>query len=154
MVGVTASDVRLVPPVLMMFCLLAMLGSRAVGLGPEVVAAPVSWLGVVPIALGLAMTTAGARQFARVGTNIKPYRDPTVMVTDGLYRWTRNPMYLGMVLVLVGSGLLIGTVPALVIAAAFAAVVDRRYIRYEEAAMHRRFGDAYTAYARRTRRWI
>ena len=95
-----------------------------------------------------------ARHFERVKTNIKTFNEPTMMVTDGMFRWTRNPMYLGMCVLLLGLAILLGTLLPLLLAVAFAVIADRWYVRFEENAMRRKFGAAYDAYASRTRRWL
>jgi protein-S-isoprenylcysteine O-methyltransferase Ste14 len=75
-------------------------------------------------------------------------------VVGGLYRFSRNPMYLGMGLMLVGAGVLLGALSPLFGVALFVIVADRWYIAFEEQAMQAHFGPAYAAYQARTRRWI
>jgi protein-S-isoprenylcysteine O-methyltransferase Ste14 len=76
------------------------------------------------------------------------------MVQDGFYRFSRNPMYLGMLLVLIGVGLWLGNVLALLLAPAFVAIMTRGYIMREEQQLEDRFGGEYRAYRSRVRRWI
>jgi len=77
-----------------------------------------------------------------------------VLVSDGLFRWSRNPMYLGFVLLLLGIAILLGTATPFAGPLIFAIVADRWYIGFEERAMRQKFGADYEAYRRRTRRWI
>ena len=74
-----------------------------------------------------------------------------MLVTDGLFRFSRNPMYLGMSAALMGLGVVLGTLLPLLVTVAFVIIADRWYIRFEAAAMRRKFGHAY---AQRTRRWF
>eukprot|EP01030_Chromulinospumella_sphaerica_P019292 gene19292-19175_t len=121
----------------------------AVILGP-----PWTWIGWALAALGLALSFSGAGLFRRVGTNIKTFDDPNVLVTGGPFRLTRNPMYLGFVLLLAGVALALGAASPWVVPAAFWLLADRWYIPFEERAMRRTFGEPYEAYSRRVRRWL
>jgi protein-S-isoprenylcysteine O-methyltransferase Ste14 len=105
-------------------------------------------------ALGLLVTLAGARLFARIGTNIKTFNEPGVLVTGGLFRWSRNPMYAGFLLILAGTAILLGAATPFLLVILFALVADRWYIAFEERALASKFGEEYAAYKRRTRRWI
>ena len=100
------------------------------------------------------MSVWHARLFRRAGTEIHTFRMPRVLVTDGLFRHSRNPMYLGFLLVLAGLALVLGAAVPLLVVAAFALVVDRWYIRHEERALREAFGDAYDDYCGRVRRWL
>ncbi len=145
---------KLLPPTLVLLILIAMLSLYVLEFGPTVVPHPYSLVGLIPLVGGLALAVIGSRHFAQVDTNIKTFDDPTRLVTDGLFRYSRNPMYLGFVLFLFGTALLVGTLPAFGLAALFAVVTDLWYIRFEEKAMRRCFGAAYDAYAGSVRRWI
>ena len=144
----------LLPPKLFLIALalIALFGSLFPG--PTLLADPLPWLCLPPLAVGAWINIASGLRFHRTGTNIKTFDPPTRMVTDGLFRWTRNPMYLGFVLMTVGTAILFGMLTPLLIAAAFAVVCDRWSICFEERVMRATFGDAYDAYCRRTRRWI
>jgi protein-S-isoprenylcysteine O-methyltransferase Ste14 len=145
---------RLVPPELVLILLVAMAGLYFVLPGPVVVAFPYNLAGAVVAALGLLITLSGARLFGRVGTNIKAFNEPGVLVTEGPFRWSRNPMYLGFVLLLLGTAILLGTATPFLGPLIFAIAADRWYIAFEERAMRQKFGADYEAYMRRTRRWI
>jgi protein-S-isoprenylcysteine O-methyltransferase Ste14 len=85
---------------------------------------------------------------------VKPFEQPSALVTNGVFRLSRNPMYVGFVLILGGVAILLGTVSPYVVVAAFAVVMDRRFIRAEEQALHGRFGAEWASYRSRVRRWI
>jgi protein-S-isoprenylcysteine O-methyltransferase Ste14 len=103
-------------------------------------ARPWNFLGLVPLGLGLALAMAAERQFVRAGTPVRPFTEPVVLVSDGSFRRSRNPMYLGLILALVGAALLRWVQP--------------RFIVREERLLEDRFGDAYRAYCLRVRRWV
>lgn len=96
----------------------------------------------------------GARQFERARTNIKTFDRPDKLVTWGVFRWTRNPMYLGFAGALFGLWLALGSASPALIMLAFWVTCDRWYIRFEERVMRQRFGADYLAYCERTRRWL
>lgn len=122
--------------------------------GPALLADPLPWLGLLPLAVGAWLNVTNALRFHRAGTNIDTFGQPNRMLTDGFFRWSRNPMYLGFVLMVVGVGILMGTLTPLLVAALFAVACDLWYIRVEERAMQATFGNAYEAYRQKTRRWI
>ncbi|WP_374763251.1 methyltransferase family protein [Yunchengibacter salinarum] len=104
--------------------------------------------------LGLALTISGIGLFHRAGTGIKPFSEARHLVTGGPYRLTRNPMYLGMVLILLGAFVKSGTLAGLLVPIAFALWIDRAYIRREEAFLEQHLGAPYLAYKDRVRRWL
>ena len=115
---------------------------------------PFAYLGAAPVALGVLIVLISAGLFRFRKTTINPFGEPAVMVQDGFYRFSRNPMYLGMLLVLIGVGLWLGNVLALLLAPAFVAIMTRGYIVREEQLLEDRFGDVYRAYRSRVKRWI
>lgn len=112
------------------------------------------YLGVVLAVLGVAITVGAANQFSRRKTNINTFLKPDHLVTDGLFRYSRNPMYVGFSTVLVGAALILGSWIGLCVALAFIIITDRWYIAFEEPVMTETFGEAYTTYCKRTRRWL
>jgi len=106
--------------------------------------------------LGAALDVAGLIHFLRARTTVNPL-DPTTttsLVTGGLYRFTRNPMYLGFALLLLAWGLFLANVAALLGVPAFIVYMNRFQIVPEERALEARFGDEYSRYCARVRRWI
>ncbi|MEM9204305.1 MAG: isoprenylcysteine carboxylmethyltransferase family protein [Actinomycetota bacterium] len=114
-------------------------------------------LGFVVAAAGVGIAMLGVFAVARAGTTIDPH-DPaksSTLVTGGIYRVTRNPMYLGLVLVLGGFGLWLGEPAGAVVGGVgFIAVVTRLQIIPEERALMDRFPDAFREFRSRTRRWV
>ncbi|WP_275557288.1 isoprenylcysteine carboxylmethyltransferase family protein [Pseudoalteromonas sp. J010] len=83
------------------------------------------------------------------------FDEPTVLVASGIYKYTRNPMYLGFTIAIFGFAILLGgSLSSLLLTAAFFLITDRWYIPYEERMMHAKFGREYEAYCRKVRRWI
>ncbi len=105
---------------------------------------------------GGAIAAAGSIAFKRAGTTVNPLKPEraSALVTGGVYRLTRNPMYLGMTLALAGFATWLWWWPALLGPVAFVAWITRFQIRPEERALGLRFGAAYQDYRRRVRRWL
>ena len=121
---------------------------------PESLTPLLDAVGALLLAGGLLLVSASLVLFVRARTSPIPHRPAAVFVATGTYRLSRNPMYLGMTLVLGGFGLLVER-PGLVAAAfASALLVDRFVVRREEAYLERRFGQSYLDYKLRVRRWI
>lgn len=117
----------------------------------------VAWLGLAGrgiALLGLAMVLWPMAQFLAAGTGLVPFTEARALVTGGLYRLTRNPMYLGMALVLLGAGLVAGSLGALLPLPLFMVIIQKRFIEGEERFLEAAFGNDYRAYKRRVRRWL
>lgn len=115
---------------------------------------PIAKFGIVLIGLGVLLILIAAGLFKWRKTTINPFGQPAVVVRDGVYRFSRNPMYLGMLLVLMGTGIWLGNILALLLAPGFVWIMTRWYILREEQLMDARFGDQYRLYRSQVRRWI
>lgn len=115
---------------------------------------PLSRLGWVFVAGGVALAAWGRWRFSRAGTNVVPFSPSTALVTDGPFRFTRNPMYLGMMLVLFGGLLIMGSIGSLLVLPIFFWWIRKRFVLREEDHMAEHFGDDYHAYKERVRRWL
>ncbi len=145
---------KLLPPVLVGILAVAMIASRVWFPGVVLFGPPWVNIGLLGIFGGLYITLSAASQFRHVHTNLKPFKDPDVLVTDGMFRMSRNPMYLGFALFLAGIAVGTGALIPLLLAVLFVFIADRWYIAQEEVAMRRVFGSAYEDYCRTTRRWL
>lgn len=103
---------------------------------------------------GLALLAAAIGFFRMKGTTVNPTKKPDKLVTDGIYRMSRNPMYLGMVLILAGFPLATESVIGLVFPLIFFLIMNQSVIPREERMVQGVFGDAYLQYRTRTSRWI
>jgi protein-S-isoprenylcysteine O-methyltransferase Ste14 len=111
-------------------------------------------IGLVPIALGTFFCVYAYYGFARAGTPVVPFARATALVTTGLYRFTRNPMYLGLVLILAGVATMLGTLSPWLPLPLFLWIIQRRFVHCEERFLEELFGQQYLTYKRRVRRWL
>ena len=103
---------------------------------------------------GFVMIVMGTRRFQAAGTNIPPNLPTTALVVDGIYRRTRNPLYLGATLVYLGLSVVAGSFWAIGLVVPLLGVINTGVIAREERYLERKFGDAYRAYKARVRRWV
>lgn len=112
------------------------------------------FLAAVVWILSLVITGRAARGLASHKTTIYPNGESTALVTDGLYRYTRNPMYLGMAMIVLGFALYLGSLSALFAVVFFCYAVQLLFIIPEEQRLEAWFGEAYRNYQQQVRRWI
>jgi protein-S-isoprenylcysteine O-methyltransferase Ste14 len=103
-------------------------------------------------ALGLAFLAV--RRLGLAHTSVEPHGSVTLVVTDGPYRFSRNPIYLGLVCLLIGIPLALNSYWGLLLSPLLVALLGRLVISYEEAYLERKFGLAYADYRSRVRRWL
>ena len=145
-----------VPPPLLMLVVAALmwLANRLMGMGM----AGGLWLimAIVFALLGIGVAVAGRNAFVRAGTTLNPINlnAASQLVTTGIYQHTRNPMYLGMALLLIGVAMMFANAWLLLGPIAFGLFIQRFQIWPEEQVMQGKFGAEYRAYQQRVRRWI
>ena len=145
---------RVYPPVVLFLHLLAMFALHFFLSGPRWLASPWRWLGLAPLLTGIAVAAMGARLFFRRGTTIKPFEESSTLVVEGPFRYSRNPMYAGMVAVLAGTALMLGSTTPWLAIFTFVWIVQKRFIVDEEAMLETRFGEEYRQYRRQVRPWL
>tara|TARA_R110002096_G_scaffold161007_3_gene327372 strand:- start:21332 stop:21781 length:450 start_codon:yes stop_codon:yes gene_type:complete len=108
------------------------------------------------VLVGLGIGLSAVREFRRVQTTVNPMRpeNATTLVDSGVFAFSRNPMYLGLALVLAGWGTWLGSAGSFAVIVLFVIAITALQIRPEEAALAKCFGDDYVKYRQRVRRWI
>jgi protein-S-isoprenylcysteine O-methyltransferase Ste14 len=106
------------------------------------------------ILFGLALFFAGVRRFSRAETPLPTNRPARVLVTAGIYRWTRNPVYLGFFFLYVGIGVAASSLWILIFLLPLMVTIRFGVVAREEVYLERRFGDSYRDYKARVRRWL
>jgi protein-S-isoprenylcysteine O-methyltransferase Ste14 len=115
---------------------------------------PAGWLGATVFVLALALFAWAIATITRAGSNVPTNRPTTAIVESGLYGLTRNPIYLGMFLGLIGLAIAFDNLWLLVMLVPFALVIRYGVVAREEAYLERKFGDVYRGYRSRVRRWL
>jgi len=149
-----SSTRQLIAPVLAVICLAIMIPLGWLWPILTILRFPFNLGGLLVGGAGLAICFAAQRQFKQVGTTLYPFNKPEKLVTDGLFHYTRNPMYLGLTLLLAGAWLFLGSLSPMGVVVAFQQIAGRWYIAHEEQRLRGVFGKAYTDYQARTPRWI
>lgn len=121
---------------------------------PRLVPQPWDDIGLVLLGAGAVLVIWPIILFRRAGTPYDIAEAPTALVESGPYRLSRNPMYLGLTMILLGIGLLVGTVPFLLVPAVFLLSMNLGYVPGEERTLEATFGEPYREYRQRVRRWI
>jgi protein-S-isoprenylcysteine O-methyltransferase Ste14 len=106
------------------------------------------------VVLGLALAIWAARTFRRAGTPVNPFEPSSALVRQGPFRFSRNPMYVGMTLLYIGGSTLANTFWPILFLPVSLALISFTVIRREEHYLSTRFGAAYDEYRRQVRRWI
>ena len=142
------------PPVYVLATLFAMLAAHMLVPIAQIIAFPWRLLGCAPLLLGVALVVYSLRLFGIHKTTPKPFGVAAVLVTSGAFRVTRNPMYVGIILMLSGIACFFGTVGPWLVIPVLGILLDVIFVRREEEKMELIFGDAYRRYKTRVRRWI
>ncbi|AQA18175.1 hypothetical protein BST95_07950 [Halioglobus japonicus] len=111
-------------------------------------------VGGVILVAGLALLVLAGGLFKQADTDLIPFKNVSALVTTGVYRFTRNPMYLGMTLVLLGCAVTVGAAAAFIVPPVFMAIIQLRFILPEEQMLRELFPEEFPAYCKRVRRWI
>ena len=106
------------------------------------------------IAIGVGIMAAGIRNFSRADTPVPSNQPVRALVTTGIHGWSRNPIYVGMLLVYAGIGIAARSPWVLILALPLFVILRYRVVAREEAYLERRFGDDYRDYKARVRRWL
>jgi protein-S-isoprenylcysteine O-methyltransferase Ste14 len=145
---------KLQPPTYLLLTILVMIALH--WLVPLSQIVPGLWrlTGLIPLAAGISLNIAADRAFQRAGTTVKPFEASTTLITTGVFRISRHPMYLGFVLILLGIAVLLGSLTPWLVIPIFVILIDRVFIQTEERMLAEQFGQSWSTYTAGTRRWL
>ncbi|HEV2125670.1 MAG TPA: isoprenylcysteine carboxylmethyltransferase family protein, partial [Chloroflexota bacterium] len=149
------TEIKVRPPVVAVLWLVGseMLGRLVPGLGQHRLPIAARVVGIAPLGAGATLGVWALGWFRRRETTFEPFGTPAALVESGPYQFTRNPMYLGLVLMLAGVALIARRAPLLLAPLGFMATMNVTQIPREEALLEREFGESFRAYRQRVRRW-
>ena len=150
----TPPSPRFYPPVLLLMAVVQMVALHYVLPVARWLAWPWRALGALPIAVAVLVGFWGAVQFRRHDTTIIPFEQSTALIAEGPYRYSRNPLYLSMTLILVGLWILLGSLSPAVVVPLFVWWISSRFIANEERHLEAQFGRTYLEYKTKVKRWL
>jgi protein-S-isoprenylcysteine O-methyltransferase Ste14 len=123
---------------------------------PLVQVIPVPWnmVGALPIVAGVALNLIADNAFRKGSTTVKPFEESNILVTNGVFCLSRNPMYLGFILILLGIAVILGSLTPFAIVPVFAVLMDQVFIQVEESMLQVKFDQDWLEYKATVRRWI
>jgi len=142
------------PPVLAIVCFAVAKALDLLIASPKIINWPLNLAGLVLALVGLGLGAWALRTFHRSETTHDPFGAPSTLVKDGPYRFSRNPMYVGLTLVLFGAAVYFGSLVMFLAPVAFVLVSGRLVIAREEKLLAGIFGRDYQDFRRRVRRWL
>jgi protein-S-isoprenylcysteine O-methyltransferase Ste14 len=145
---------KTIPPVYFLVLLLVSISLGTYLPVLKIVRFPYTYLGVAPIVVGVVSGMWAGALFRKHKTTVKPHETPSALMTSGVFRISRNPIYSGMLLILFGVSIWVGSITAFVSPLVFFLIINRRFIPMEESALETVFGGRYLEYKRRVRRWV
>jgi protein-S-isoprenylcysteine O-methyltransferase Ste14 len=147
------ADVKIHPPVLtFIFIVLAYVANWFIPLQFE--AMWLKYLGLGIAIVGFLLPFIAIREFIKARTTVDPHGSVTSIISSGIYRYTRNPIYLGFLLMLIGFLLFSNTLWGLILAPVLVLSFNYFVIKHEEAYLEKKFGEQYTSYKSRVSRWL
>ena len=145
---------RIMPTTYFIIFLLLSIGCHFVFPLLKFIFSPYNYLGFGLIIFGVIMNLWTDSLFKQKQTTVKPYEMPNVFITSGPFKLSRHPMYLGMMFILLGVAIFLGSLITFAFPIIFIMIMERRFISLEEKNLEKKFGNQYIDYKKRVRRWI
>jgi protein-S-isoprenylcysteine O-methyltransferase Ste14 len=145
---------KIMPPTYLFITLCIMLALHFVLPITRIVYFPWILTGCIPLILGIILNLIADKEFKRHETTVKPNETSSALIDHGVFRLSRNPMYLGMMLILSGVAILLGSLTPFFMVVVFVVFIDIVFIRLEEKMMEEAFTSDWLQYQRKVRRWI
>lgn len=145
---------RVDPPVYLFVFLASIVVLHLFIPGAKIISAPWNSLGFVPLVAGVVLNLMADKSFKQHQTSVKPLEKTNALITTGVFRISRHPMYLGFVLILLGAAVLSGSSTPCLVVVVFFFFLDSTFVRIEETKLAQSFGDAWLDYKAGVRRWI
>ncbi len=141
------------PPVILLIAILLQIVLHKL-LPIMIIFEKIYWIGIVLGFLGFFIFIGSLVAFKINKTTMIPFQDSSFLITNGIYKYTRNPMYLGMLIVLFGIAIYFGSISPFIMPPLFITVMNSRIIQHEELMLEKQFGESYMIFKNSVRRWI
>ena len=148
------ANVRIAPPVLALLHIIAAYLLAWFLPLPFIVPSIVKYIGFALVVIGFLLGGGAVLAFRRARTTLDPYHPVSTIVTSGVYGFSRNPIYLSFLLMVIGIPLNSGTYWGIILAVIFILLCNRLVVEHEEAYLGKKFGTTYSNYTSRVRRWL
>ncbi|GLQ31887.1 methyltransferase family protein [Litoribrevibacter albus] len=114
------------------------------------------WIPILWVSIGVLLALSGVVEFRKKSTTVNPMKpdEASSLVTSGIFKYTRNPMYLGMTLVLIGGTFYFSELSTLIAGVFFVLYINQFQIKPEELIMQEKYGDSFKEYRAKVRRWL
>lgn len=147
------ANVKIHPPVLtFIFIVLAYVANWLIPL--QFSTTWLRYLGFTIAIIGFFIPFFAVREFVKAKTTLNPHGSVSTIITSGIFQYTRNPIYIGFVLMSIGFPLFSGTYWGLILSPVLVFCFNKLVIQYEEAYLEEKFGEQYTSYKSKVRRWV
>ena len=145
---------KVLPPIWFLLSIMLMIGLHFWLPIKQLFFPPLTYLGTVAIAIGIIIVLFCDNLFRQKNTTIKPFQESSYLVRESIFNYSRNPIYLGMITVLTGLWILLGSLTPLFIIPIFTWLIQEVFIKQEERMLEDKFGEEYREYKTSVRRWI
>jgi len=145
---------KIMPPTYFIVLLFSSIGLHFLFPVMRLISLPYNYLGILIIIFGIILNLWTDSLFKKRQTTIKPHEMPNFFISSGPFRISRHPMYLGMILILLGVAVFLGSLISFVFPIIFVMIIEKLFIPMEEKNLEKKFGDKYIAYKKRVRKWI
>ena len=142
------------PPTYFFFSMLALIALHFLLPITGVLEVPWNLTGLIPVIIGAILNLLADNDFKKHNTTVKPFEKSSVLITKGVFNITRNPMYLGMALLLIGAAMILGSLSPYICVIVFILLMNVVFIKAEEKQLADVFGDEWEKYKQSVRRWI
>ncbi len=145
---------KLLPPAYFITYLLLAVGLHFVIPIVKFIRTPYNYTGILLLGIGIWLNIWADKLFKKKGTTVNSFEKSSFFIEEGPFRFSRNPMYLGMVIILTGVAVLLGSITPFLVPAGFFITMNVVFIPDEERAMEETFGEQFLDYKKRIRRWL
>jgi len=145
---------KLLPPTYFFIFLLLTIGLHFILPLMQIIHTPYRFIGILLLGIGIWLNMWADGLFKRKNTTVKPFEKSSALILDGPFRFSRHPMYLGMVIALLGVATILGSLITFLMPIAFFISMQIVFIRHEEKALEQTFGQKYLDYKNRVRSWL